>query len=87
MAMDKNGLTKLVEECGELIAVAAKKQAYMDTDLHPDGSNLKGRMEEEIADVLAAIKFVECQFRLDTMAIDSRMMEKFRLYEKWDKEQ
>lgn len=86
MAMDKNGLTKLVEECGELIAVAAKKQAYMDTDLHPDGSNLKERMEEEIADVLAAIKFVECRFRLNTITIDHRMVEKFKLYEKWDKE-
>ncbi len=37
MAMTANGLTKLLEELGELAQVAAKKQAYFHTDAHPDG--------------------------------------------------
>lgn len=64
MAMCANGLAKLIEECGELQQVAAKKLAYFDTDNHPDGSNLRIRLEEEIADVLAACDFVTLTFQL-----------------------
>ena len=43
--MHCDGLTKLIEECGELVQIAAKKQAYFDTDTHPDG---KGSNEAPI---------------------------------------
>lgn len=62
--MCANGLAKLIEECGELQQVAAKKLAYFDTDQHPDGSNLRLRLEEEIADVLAACDLVILTFQL-----------------------
>ena len=65
MAMANKGLTKLNEELCELGQIAAKKTAYMDTDHHPDGESLKERMEDETADVLAAITFVVEKFDLN----------------------
>lgn len=53
-----NGLAKLLEELGELSQVCAKKLAYYHTDEHPDGAgSLRERMQEEIADVAAAMLF------------------------------
>lgn len=51
------GLAKLIEECGELLQVAGKVIAYPAGE-HPDGSDIVARLNEEIADVAAAIKFV-----------------------------
>lgn len=86
MAMHNKGLTKLMEECGELIQILAKKSAYMETDNHPDGSLMKRRMEDEIADVVAAITFVVEQFDLDVPYMSERSTDKIELYEKWAKE-
>lgn len=83
--MDKNGLTKLIEECGELIQIAAKKSAFMHTDMHPDCTDMRDRMEDEIADVLAACDFVMKHFQLNQEAIFDRSRDKFRTFEKWHK--
>jgi NTP pyrophosphatase (non-canonical NTP hydrolase) len=77
MAMSHDGLTKLIEECGELTQIAAKKIAYFDTDEHPDGKgSMKARMEEELADVMAACAFVMVQFNLDQTFIRERQLDK-----------
>jgi len=86
MAMDKKGLTKLIEECGELIQIAAKKSAYMNDTIHPDGQNIDARLEEEIADVLASIKFVSEKFNLNNGLIEYRKMNKLNMFGKYDKE-
>lgn len=83
MTMAGNGLVKLVEELGELAQVAAKKLAYMQTDMHPDGLSLKDRLEEESADVIAACLFVIQQFELDKSIIRSRLKKKLKLYHEW----
>jgi len=84
MTMEKNGLAKLVEECGELIQVAAKKMAFMHTDKHPDGNgSLKNRMEEEAGDVLAAIIFVKENFGLSEANIELRTGEKLAKFRAW----
>lgn len=85
MAMEKCGLAKLTEECGELIQVAAKKMAYMDTDLHPDGRSMKDRLEEEIADVLAACTFVAKKLDLNEDYIEKRARDKIARFEEWDR--
>jgi NTP pyrophosphatase (non-canonical NTP hydrolase) len=83
--MTNKGLSKLLEELGELSQIAAKKLAYMDVDEHPDGKgSMKTRMEEEIGDVIAAATFVVFKFGLDQDAIDERATIKIELYEKWD---
>jgi NTP pyrophosphatase (non-canonical NTP hydrolase) len=85
MTMSNNGLTKLIEECGELTQIAAKKIAYPDTDAHPDGEgSMKERLEDEVADVMAAIAFVAEKFKLDEGRMFARGDAKRKLYQQWD---
>lgn len=79
-----NGLAKLIEECGELQQIAAKKLAYFHTDVHPDGGgSLKQRMEDELADVAAASAFVAQQFALDEKRIKQRAALKLADFQSW----
>lgn len=87
MTMTANGLAKLLEECGELSQVAAKKLAYFHTDEHPDDAgSLQMRLENEIADVQAACLFVAHMFDLDLCAIREREKRKLQLFHKWHDE-
>lgn len=82
--MEKEGLVKLVEECGELIQIASKKMVRMDTDTHWDGAgSLKERLTEEIADVIAACRFVMGTLNLDDDEILVRTLKKVRLFRYW----
>ena len=84
MAMTLKGLAKLAEELGELQAVVGKKIAYFDTDVHPDGAgSLAERMQEEIGDVMAAMRFVANELDLDDHIILNRAASKLELYEQW----
>lgn len=84
MPMSNKGLTKLTEECGELIQIAAKKIAFMETDLHPDGKgSMRERLQEELADVAAASTFVAQQFGLDTEQIKQRAALKLHAFQTW----
>lgn len=86
MPMSNKGLNKLMEECGELTQIAAKKAAYPDTDYHPDGKgSMLDRLEEEIGDVLAACLFVATKFNLDREFICRRSQSKFDLFNEWDR--
>lgn len=84
MAMAGNGLVKLQEECGELVGIAAKKLAYFWTDKHPDGAgSMKLRLEDEIADVIAASALVIDNFSLDGARIQARAEKKLALFKQW----
>lgn len=89
MAMHSRGLVKLAEECGELVQVVSKMIAYPDLQMailgsHPDGSNLRNRLIAEIADVRAALEFVESRLKLPQ---DSERVEiKITMYHQWDSE-
>lgn len=84
MTMHCNGLTKLIEECGELSQIASKKQAFMNTDTHPDGKgSMKKRIEEEMADVIAACVLVAENFGLDQDHLEQRALKKLALFRKW----
>lgn len=87
--MTANGLAKLIEECGELIQVAGKKLACPDSDEHWDGAGLLStRLEDEIADVMAA-----CQFVIETHMLDGRhkiserKTRKLMLFREWHAQQ
>lgn len=85
MAMHNLGLTKLQEECGELTQIAAKKSAYLNTDEHPDGKgSMAKRLEDEIADVMAACEFVANKTGLDIDRINDRRIRKYDLFREWD---
>lgn len=83
MTMTAAGVAKLIEECGELQQVLGKKLAMWDQDEHWDGSNLRMRMQEEMADVQAAITFVIKQMGLNQFIIDDRRRDKLKLFETW----
>lgn len=84
MTMTAKGLAKLIEECGELQQVAGKMLAYYHHDQHPDGGPpLRERLEDEAADVMAAIDFVAQTFRLDSDRMLDRSQRKFVLFTGW----
>lgn len=82
--MPAEGVVKLMEELNELGVVCAKRLAYWTTDDHPDGSNLKVRMEEEMGDVYASLQFVTENLGLDRAAIESRGQGKYTLFVEWE---
>lgn len=86
--LEKKGLVKLTEECSELIQIASKKMTCMDSDEHWDGAGkLSERLENEIADVMAAAEMVIKNFGLDRHKIIVRSNQKFDLFQKWMSEE
>lgn len=84
--MSRGGLHKLVEESGELQQVVGKILAYPEGE-HPDGAgNLRSRMQEELADVLACCAFVIEKMDLNAEFINKRKWQKISKYKKWDAE-
>ena len=91
MSMSHKGLVKLSEEAAEVTQVAQKLVAYPelefdDIDKHPDGSNLRQRLEEEMGDVLAAIDFVTTKLNLASESIQDRRALKLVTFRRWDRE-
>ena len=85
--LEKQGLVKLVEECGELIQITSKKMVYMDSDEHPDGAGpISTRLEDEAADVLAAIEVVVENFGLNRVRMTERAELKAERFREWMKE-
>lgn len=83
-----SGVSKLVEETGEVLQVIGKMQATEGRAEHWDGSNLHRRLEEELGDLLAAIHFVvEHAPALLPEAINERKLAKQRLFNKWHADQ
>lgn len=85
--MLNNGLNKLAEEASELAVVACKWQSSMADglgDTHYDGSNMRQRLEEEIADAVAASYYVIQSKGLDLLAIQTRINKKLALFKSWD---
>lgn len=77
------GLGKVVEEFGETLTIIGKIIATKGGSDYWDGSNLMERLEEEIADSLAAVEYMVHENTLDWKAIDSRTVLKLDLYRKW----
>ena len=77
------GISKLIEECGETVQVCGKLLGSRGQVAHWDGSDLKERLEEEIADLLAAIDFVSIRCGLNSAAIIDRRVRKKVLFDQW----
>jgi len=79
-----SGLSKLIEECGEAQQVAGKILGTGGVTEHWDGKgDLKTRLEDEIADVVAACAFVRDMNGLDVARIEARSREKHATFKKW----
>ncbi len=77
------GISKLIEECGEVVQVCGKLIASRGEVLHFDASNLRDRLQDEIADVLAACRFVTAFCGLDIELIEERAAAKLALFTHW----
>jgi hypothetical protein len=62
--------------CGKLMATEGKHE-------HWDGTNLLDEFHSEIADLIAAIHFVQKRCNLDYERIYTRMIEKLARFEAW----
>lgn len=83
------GLSKLVEECGEVLQVVGKLIATGGSVEHWDrNSSLADALREEIADVMAACYFVvEENNTLGTMEFWNRIDAKLDKFRNWHDEQ
>ena len=77
------GLSKLVEEAGEVQQVVGKIVGFGGFGRHWDGSDLRERLVEEIGDVMAACVFVTEANGLDISAIQKRVEEKLNTFRRW----
>lgn len=77
------GISKLIEEAGEVQQVCGKLLGTDGAELHFNGTNLRLRLEEEIADLRAAISFVINKNRLNLDRIDDRVTKKIGLFNSW----
>lgn len=78
-----NGLSKLIEECGEVLQTAGKLLAVGGADEHWNVPSLRAKLEEEIADLEAAICFF-----IDTNGLSTafRRQQKYNIFQKWNSE-
>lgn len=82
------GLSKLIEECGQTLQICGKLLGTGGAVEHWDGEgNLKNRLEDELADLTAAIQFVQFACGLDAVSIELRVEEKLERFELWHREQ
>lgn len=93
MGIAHKGLAKLSEEIGELQTELGKLQQVIGKaiqvgsidNMHWSGS-LREKLEEEMADVLASIRYVRDRNSLDADKIDVRADKKYRKFAGWETE-
>jgi len=77
------GIYKVVEECGELIQVCGKLGPFP-SGVHPDGAgDLRLRLQEELADVIAACMYMQEANGLDAKLMDARVVVKLDKFRYW----
>lgn len=77
------GIFKLTEECGELLTDIGKLAVFPDVP-HPDGKGLmKPRIQDELADVLAAVQYFIENNNFDKYYINDRKEEKLKKFRQW----
>jgi NTP pyrophosphatase (non-canonical NTP hydrolase) len=78
------GISKLIEECGEVQQLSGKIAAFPFEEVHPDGQVLSAAIEEELGDLLGAIRYVTLQ---NSLSIEARAQMKFERFMRWDREE
>lgn len=77
------GVSKLIEEMGELTQVLGKLIATHGAAEHWDGTDLGDRLYDEVGDVLAAVAFFGSANRLDQGRIKERVDRKLEAFADW----
>ena len=80
------GISKLIEEAGEVIQVAGKLLATGGAVDHWHGTNLRDRLIDEMGDLLAAVEFVAHvnKVEADVMA---RAADKLHIFRQWHRDE
>jgi NTP pyrophosphatase (non-canonical NTP hydrolase) len=82
------GIAKLNEECGELIQVIGKLMGSHGEDTGWDGTDLRERLILEMANVAAALGFVEGELNRDERSIFRRVAAgKLNQFRQWHRDQ
>lgn len=77
------GIHKLTEECGEVLQLLGKLGAFPQGE-HPDGKgDLILRLEDELADLAAAIEYFTFVNKLNDNRIIERGCQKLKLFKEW----
>lgn len=80
------GLAKVVEESSETLTEVGKLMAFPEGD-HPDGKgDMRTRLEDELADLQAAIDYVKGANYLDLEGMERRTVKKLNLFHRWHNE-
>lgn len=82
------GLSKLVEECGELMQIAGKLMSTGGRGTHWAAGNLHLAFAEELADLKAAIEFIQYFVPLDAEQFkeyEERVRSKLAKFHEWHK--
>lgn len=77
------GVSKLIEETGEVQQVLGKVLGFGSLGTHWDGSDLKRRLEDELADMAGAFAFAIEHMGLDLGYIDARASRKADTFRMW----
>lgn len=79
------GISKLIEECGEVVQIAGKLIATGGRTDHWSGLDLGCELETEIGDLLGAIDFVRQHngHLIRNHVIEARRDEKRQLFDDW----
>lgn len=80
------GLSKLNEECGEVVQITGKLMGTGGSTTHWEGAPLDGRLLDEMADVAAAIDFVLAYNGLDVVLFHEIRMTKYQRFKQWHDE-
>lgn len=80
------GVSKVIEESGELCQVLGKLLGCGGETQHWDGSDLAARLIEEMGDLQAALDYLTEANSLDADAIAARRAAKLAVFRKWHAE-
>lgn len=80
------GLAKIQEEAGELLEIIGKIQGCGGRNIHWDGSDLRGKLMDELPDVMAAIEYAISANKLPRRGIIDRYTAKLRTFIHWHNE-
>lgn len=87
-SMQWPGVSKLTEECGEVLQVTGKLMGTQGKVEHWDGEgNLDRRLEAELGDLLAAIEFICQHCPINRETVIARAHQKFELFNEWHRRQ
>lgn len=78
------GLAKVAEEAAEVTQIISKIIAFDGATIRPDGTDLLNALEEELADLYAALHHLrhKCSILTADGKYDQRFLDKINLFEK-----